>query len=172
MNSLTYSNCATHLINEMVKHLHFTKRAHSAFFWVAYLPHIIIISQSLLSLCSVRCTKQLSVSVNTIPIKEKVPSGVLINERIQVNYPIYVLGTKQRQESIKYLKVTLSFTIVCGFKHIHTHDSTCFLYIARQFKQAHEYLTHNRWRSTHIHTYSCFNLYKLRMHRLSTHKHS
>ena len=35
---------------------------------------------------------------------------------------LYVLGTKQRQESLKYLKVTISFTICCGFKHIHTHD--------------------------------------------------
>lgn len=62
-------------------------------------------------------------SVHTLPIKKKVPLGVSANDREQANYPIYnVLGTKTNTRVTQISQSYNIFTIVCDFKHIHTHD--------------------------------------------------
>lgn len=80
-----------------------------------------------------------------IPLRKKVPLGVTTNDREQANYPIYnVLGTKTNTRVTQISQSYNIFTIVCGFKHIHTHDlntALVFFTLQRWFKQAHEYLT-------------------------------
>lgn len=77
------------------------------------------------------------------------------NDRIQADNPTYMLqALKQRRESLKYFEVATSFIVffclfLRGFKHIHTSTQHFFSHVAIRFKQAHEHLTHNGYRSSH-----------------------
>lgn len=82
---------------------------------------------------------------------------------------INLLGTKQRQESLKYLKVTIYFTIFCGVKHIHTQDfNTAFVFFTLQHNLSrHVNILLTTGREAHT-TYSSSTVYKLAMHSLGT----
>lgn len=122
-----------------------------------------------ITLFSLVC-KQLSTSVNTLPIKKKVPLRVSANNRLQANYSIYVSGTKQRRVT----QIPQSYNIfynICGFKHIHTHDlSTALVFFTlHNDVSRHMNTLFTTDGEAHI-KYS--RQYKLPMHRLSTHKYS